>query len=90
MIDVIKTCWYALALAMLAPRILYPEEAFVGVETGKIPRRKSKVVIPDMIAVRDLGEDSWQKIGQMFGYSGQNAMSLVSRYKRRPQFIAGN
>lgn len=79
--------WYAFALAILASRPLYPEEAIRGIAEGKVPRRESDIVIPDMIAVHKLGEDTWEIVGELFGLSGNSAMSLISQWKRKQKEI---
>lgn len=85
----LKECWYALTLAILAPRPLFPEEAFIGVSDGKIPRRQAEVVARDMIAIHKLGEDSWTKIGEMFGMKQRDAMCMASRWKRKQRMLQG-
>ncbi len=80
-------CWYAFALAILASRPLYPEEAFRGIAEGKVPRRESNIVIPDMIGVHKLGEDTWEGVGELFGLSGNSSMSLVSHWKKKQKEI---
>ena len=82
-----KECWYALTLAILAPRPLYPEEAFEGLAEGKLRTRSLDIVVPDMLSLRGLG-DSWDMVAELFGYSNEDARTLACRWKRRQRLKA--
>ena len=86
----VRENWYTLILAILSPRPLYPEEAFVALETGQIPRRELNVFAPDMLAIYRLGEDSWRIIAELYGFSRPEvAMTLASRWKRKQRLKIG-
>lgn len=83
-----RESWYALALAILAPRPLYPEEALDSFSDGKLVERDLSIIVPDMTAIHRLGEDRWQDIAEMFGYNSLNARTVVSRWKRKQRLKA--
>jgi hypothetical protein len=76
--------WCALALALMSPDLLLPEDAFQSLEEGRPTRRNRKwdELLPEMMRMRQIGI-AWQEIAEIYGYSKQNCMCMVSRYKRQ-------
>lgn len=78
----LKEAWCALALAIVAPRFLYPEEAMEGIEVGKVPKRSLNVLVPEMLQLKQKGL-LWREIAQMFDLSRKTAMQLASRWRKK-------
>lgn len=79
-----QECWYALALALLSPVLMMPEDAIDALDAGRIKKisRKWDDIVPEMIALRADGL-SWREVGKMFGYTDNAARSSVSHWKQK-------
>lgn len=78
--------WCALALALMSPTFLLPEDAFQSLSNGKISKgnKKWEDVVPEMMGMRAEGI-LWREIAEIFGHSDNTCMCMVNRYKKRLQ-----
>lgn len=76
--------WCAFALALMSPDFLLPEDAFQSLSEGRPTRRRRNwtELLPEMMRMREAGL-TWIEIADIYGYSRQNCMCMVSRYKRQ-------
>jgi len=78
--------WCALALALMSPKFLMPEDAFESLSAGKIGNGNKNWddVVPEMIWMRADGVP-WGEIAEIYGHSKNTCMCMVNRYKKRLQ-----
>ena len=86
----IDLCFAALALAILSPDVLTPEEAFEKLEGGKVlqPNRYSRAddseeMLAEMAEMRENGW-TYEEIGYAFLISGEAVSARLKRAGRRP------
>lgn len=81
-----QEAWCSLAVAILSPRFLLPEQAFEALSKGVVKQAVYKqsrdVVIPQIIRLLEEGY-SWDDAALMFGYSKGTAMSAVWSWRQR-------
>jgi hypothetical protein len=77
-----QEAWCSLALAILSPKLVLPEQAFDILAVRAVKRQAWDVIVPEILAARAEGI-SWREVAGMFGYSVNGAQAMVSHWKKR-------
>ena len=83
-----QEAWCALALAILSPRFMIPDQACMVLAKGKYNRRKSRPIQRKDITDEDVSQMvklkeklTYKQVGELYGMTADAVYTRIRRYK---------